>query len=84
MRRTTGSLLAVAVALTGAAGPALAEKDGGTLRAYHRDNAPSGSIHEEATISTVDSCSARRNARNVSTICMLDIQWEAGHSQYNP
>jgi peptide/nickel transport system substrate-binding protein len=33
--------------------PALAEKQGGTLRVYHRDNAPSGSIHEEATISTV-------------------------------
>jgi hypothetical protein len=36
-----------------AAPPALAEKAGGTLRVYHRDNAPSGSIHEEATISTV-------------------------------
>jgi peptide/nickel transport system substrate-binding protein len=36
-----------------ASGPALAVKDGGTLRAYHRDNAPSASIHEEATISTV-------------------------------
>jgi peptide/nickel transport system substrate-binding protein len=33
--------------------PALAEKQGGTLRVYHRDNLPSGSIHEEATISTV-------------------------------
>jgi peptide/nickel transport system substrate-binding protein len=33
--------------------PALAQKQGGTLRIYHRDNAPSGSIHEEATISTV-------------------------------
>jgi peptide/nickel transport system substrate-binding protein len=36
-----------------AATPTLAEKAGGTLRVYHRDNAPSGSIHEEATISTV-------------------------------
>jgi peptide/nickel transport system substrate-binding protein len=32
---------------------ALAEKQGGTLRIYHRDNLPSASIHEEATISTV-------------------------------
>jgi peptide/nickel transport system substrate-binding protein len=33
--------------------PAVAEKDGGTLRVYHRSNAPSASIHEEATIDTV-------------------------------
>ena len=33
--------------------PALAQKQGGTLRIYHRDNLPSASIHEEATISTV-------------------------------
>ena len=32
---------------------ALAQKSGGTLRIYHRDNLPSASIHEEATISTV-------------------------------
>ena len=43
------SFLAATLAVT----PALAEKAGGTLRVYHRDNAPSGSIHEEATISTV-------------------------------
>jgi peptide/nickel transport system substrate-binding protein len=41
------------VSVTLAATPVLAEKQGGTLRVYHRDNAPSGSIHEEATISTV-------------------------------
>jgi peptide/nickel transport system substrate-binding protein len=41
----------IALALTG--GPALAEKQGGTLRIYHRDNPPSASIHEEATVSTV-------------------------------
>ncbi len=34
-------------------GPAAAQKQGGTLRIYHRDNPPSASIHEEATISTV-------------------------------
>ena len=33
--------------------PALAQKPGGTLRVVHRDNPPSASIHEEATISTV-------------------------------
>ena len=33
--------------------PVLAQKQGGTLRVYHRDNLPSASIHEEATISTV-------------------------------
>ena len=41
------------LALTLAATPTLAQKQGGTLRIYHRDNLPSGSIHEEATISTV-------------------------------
>jgi peptide/nickel transport system substrate-binding protein len=34
-------------------GTALAQKAGGTLKVYHRDNPPSASIHEEATISTV-------------------------------
>lgn len=33
--------------------PAAAQKQGGILRVYHRDNPPSASIHEEATISTV-------------------------------
>src|ERR1700740_535868 len=31
--------------------PALAQKQGGTLRISHRDNPPSASIHEESTIS---------------------------------
>jgi peptide/nickel transport system substrate-binding protein len=43
------SFLGITLAVT----PALAQKQGGTLRIYHRDNLPSGSIHEEATISTV-------------------------------
>lgn len=34
-------------------GPALAQKHGGVLRVTHRDNPPSASIHEEATISTI-------------------------------
>src|SRR5262245_41987824 len=33
--------------------PAAAQKSGGTLRIYHRDNPPSASIHEESTITTV-------------------------------
>ena len=37
-----------------AAQPALAQKKGGTLKYYHRDNPPTTSIHEEATISTVN------------------------------
>src|SRR5882724_10176217 len=36
---------------TMAAVPALAQKQGGTLRISHRDNPPSASIHEESTIS---------------------------------
>jgi peptide/nickel transport system substrate-binding protein len=36
-----------------AAGAALAQKAGGTLRAVQRENPPSLSIHEEATVSTV-------------------------------
>ncbi len=34
------------------AGPAMAQKQGGTLRIYHRDNPPSASVHEESTVST--------------------------------
>ena len=49
MRRVL--MLSAVVALL--AGPALAQKAGGTLRVSHRDNPPSASIHEEATISTV-------------------------------
>jgi len=44
---------AAVVALALSAPAALAQKAGGTMRIYHRDNLPSGSIHEEATISTV-------------------------------
>ncbi len=36
-----------------AAAPAAAQKAGGILRVYNRENPPSASIHEEATISTV-------------------------------
>jgi len=54
MRGKLVSIVATAIlAAILAAPPALAEKAGGTLRIYHRDNLPSASIHEEATISTV-------------------------------
>ena len=33
--------------------PAAAQKQGGTLRIYHRDNPPSASMHEESTISVI-------------------------------
>jgi len=51
VKRALGCVLATAAMCFAA--PALAQKSGGTLRIYHRDNLPSGSIHEEATISTV-------------------------------
>ena len=47
LRLTSLALLALACA----AGPAAAQKQGGTLRIYHRDNPPSASILEEATVS---------------------------------
>jgi peptide/nickel transport system substrate-binding protein len=53
MRGTTITLLAAAVAVSAAALPAMAQKRGGILKGYHRGNPPSGSPHEEATISTV-------------------------------
>jgi len=43
----------LAVALMCSSGVALAQKSGGVLKMYHRDNPPSASIHEEATNSTV-------------------------------
>jgi peptide/nickel transport system substrate-binding protein len=50
--------LAVAAAMLGpmlmANQGALAQKHGGTLKFYHRDNPPTASIHEEATVSTIN------------------------------
>ena len=52
--RRTGVLLAVIVfALTCFGDAALAQKSGGILRLFHRDNPPSTSIHEEYSASTV-------------------------------
>jgi peptide/nickel transport system substrate-binding protein len=42
-----------ALALACQSGAALAQKSGGILKVYHRDNPPSASILEEATNSTV-------------------------------
>lgn len=53
MRSKLVFVVALTLAATSSALPALAQKQGGTLRIYHRDNLPSASIHEEATISTV-------------------------------
>ena len=46
--------VALLAALLAASLPAIAQKQGGTLKYYHRDNPPTASIHEEATISTVN------------------------------
>ncbi|MBV9835751.1 MAG: peptide ABC transporter substrate-binding protein [Alphaproteobacteria bacterium] len=51
MRHVRLILAAAGIAATFVAGAALAQKSGGTLRIAHRDNPPSASIHEEATIS---------------------------------
>src|SRR6059058_5256308 len=48
---TAAVTLAVAAIMTV---PAAAQKQGGTLKYYHRDNPPTTSIHEEATVSTVN------------------------------
>jgi peptide/nickel transport system substrate-binding protein len=55
MTRPLGRMVAAIVlaAASLVADVALAQKSGGTLRITHRDNPPSASIHEEATISTV-------------------------------
>src|SRR5437016_9917468 len=55
MQRTLITMAAAILAATTVAGaPAAAQKQGGTLKYYHRDNPPTTSIHEEATVSTVN------------------------------
>src|SRR2546428_7823865 len=55
MRSNATAAAAAALAALIVAGlPAAAQKQGGTLKYYHRDNPPTASIHEEATISTVN------------------------------
>ena len=57
MRSNLFKALAVAVVSASCFGiistAALAEKSGGILKFYHRGTPPSGSIHEEATSSTL-------------------------------
>ena len=53
MRTRFAFVVGTFAALVTAASPAFAQKQGGTLRVSHRDNPPSASPHEEATISTV-------------------------------
>ncbi|MFV0296260.1 MAG: ABC transporter substrate-binding protein [Hyphomicrobiaceae bacterium] len=50
----TVTLAMAAVLSFGVATPTFAQKHGGILRMQHRDNAPSGSIHEEATNSVIE------------------------------
>ena len=53
MRVRSGQIaLACLLAALLAAAPALAQRQGGTLRVTHRENPPSASIHEEPSIST--------------------------------
>src|SRR5229473_1169375 len=55
MRSKLSTMAAAILAATVVAGaPAAAQKQGGTLKFYHRDNPPTTSIHEEATVSTVN------------------------------
>lgn len=54
LRTASPRIFAAALAaLAFAGGPALAQKQGGILKIYHRDNPPSASVLEEATVSTV-------------------------------
>ncbi len=51
LMRAAAIAATVLLTLVAAIGPAAAQKQGGTLRIYHRDNPPSASLHEEATVS---------------------------------
>jgi ABC-type transport system substrate-binding protein len=51
LTRAAAIAATVLLALFAALGSAAAQKQGGTLRIYHRDNPPSASLHEEATVS---------------------------------
>ena len=53
MRMRTALAAGTLAAFMAASAPALAQKQGGTLKISHRDNPPSASIHEEATISVM-------------------------------
>ena len=48
-----GLIAAVTLSMLLPVAPAAAQKQGGTLRIYHRDNPPSASVHEESTVSVI-------------------------------
>src|ERR1700674_4338354 len=50
--RSVRTLAVAILSLLAASDVALAQKQGGILRVYHRDSPASASIHEEATFST--------------------------------
>lgn len=47
------SAATLAIVVLSGLGSAAAQKQGGTLRIYHRDNPPSASLHEESTVSAI-------------------------------
>jgi peptide/nickel transport system substrate-binding protein len=49
--RAVAVLLAILAGMASMLQSAVAQKQGGTLRIYHRDNPPSASLHEESTVS---------------------------------
>jgi peptide/nickel transport system substrate-binding protein len=51
LARGLAAALAMLLLVLVGIGPATAQKQGGTLRIYHRDNPPSASPHEESTVS---------------------------------
>ena len=59
LTRAAAMAATVLVALFAGIASAAAQKQGGTLRIYHRDNPPSASLHEEATVSVTQPFMAR-------------------------
>ena len=59
--RALAAAVAFFVAASVGTGSALAQKQGGTLKIYHRDNPPSASMHEESTVSVTQPFVSRNN-----------------------
>jgi len=89
--KTATRLGIVAAVLAVPLSSALAQKAGGTLKVYHRDTPPSGSIHEEATNSTVipympvfnnlvlfDQHVAKNSLDSIVPDLATDWSWDAG------
>ena len=90
MKRKSTALVALAAALTLGCGPVLAQKSGGVMKVYHRGTPPSGSIHEEATNSTVqpymgvfnnlimfDQAIAKNSAESIVADLATSWKWDA-------